>query len=86
MSPIPNDPLLRGLAELPPVPVDDAVADALLRRARAELIGAGERARRPLSAHLAAAWSDAILPSVLVVSGAAYAWMSVIAIGRIFVS
>jgi hypothetical protein len=86
MNPIPNDPLLRSLAGLPPVPVDDAVADALRRRARAELVGAGERALRPLSSRLAAAWSDAILPSVLVVSGAAYAWMSVITIGRIFVS
>jgi hypothetical protein len=84
MSPIPDDPLLRGLAELPPVPVDDAAAEALRRRARIALVDEG--APRPAFARLAAAWSGAVLPGLLLASGAAYAWTSVIMFGRIFAS
>ncbi|WP_437294292.1 hypothetical protein [Sorangium sp. So ce426] len=77
-----EDPLARGLADLPPVaPLDPARADAVRRLARDALV----EAERPApSARLSLAWSAVILPGLLLSSGCAYVWDSVQKIGQIY--
>ncbi|WP_441291787.1 hypothetical protein ACSRUE_16235 [Sorangium sp. KYC3313] len=77
-----EDPLARGLADLPPVaPLDPARADAVRRIARAALV----EAERPApSARLSLAWSAVILPGLLLSSGCVYVWDSVQKIGQIY--
>ncbi len=78
----PDDPLLKSLSDLPAVPIDEAAAEALRRRARLALV---EEAAGPFSpARLSRAWSDAVLPLVLAASGAAHAWLSLVAMAKIF--
>ncbi|WP_437973911.1 hypothetical protein WMF11_35520 [Sorangium sp. So ce295] len=77
-----EDPLARGLADLPPVaPLDPARADAVRRLARAALV---ETERPAPSARLSLAWSAVILPGLLLSSGCVYVWDSVQKIGRIY--
>jgi hypothetical protein len=77
-----EDPLARGLADLPPVaPLDPARADAVRRLARAAL---GETERPAPSARLSLAWSAVILPGLLLSSGCVYVWDSVQKIGQIY--
>ncbi|WP_437587122.1 hypothetical protein [Sorangium sp. So ce1000] len=78
-----EDPLARGLADLPPVaPLDPARTDAVRRVARAALV---EEAERPAaSSRLSLAWSAVILPGLLLGSGCVYVWDSVQKIGQIY--
>ncbi|WP_437903702.1 hypothetical protein WME95_35010 [Sorangium sp. So ce327] len=77
-----EDPLARGLADLPPVaPLDLARADAVRRLARAAL---AETERPAPSARLSLAWSAVILPGLLLSSGCVYVWDSVQKIGQIY--
>ena len=78
----PTDPLLNDLRELPEVPIDAAMAEDVRRRARDALTGAAEA--RPALGRLSLAWTGAILPGVLLLSGAAYTWGAVQMIGRIY--
>ena len=83
-----EDPILKRLADLPEVPLDAAAAAAaedVRRRARLVLIGEAP-APSPLLAHLSFAWSAAILPAVLLGSGAVYTVGAVRMIGQIFLS
>ena len=84
----PYDPLLTSLAELPDVPLDPAAADAVRRRARVALVdGRDGSAPASLAAvRLSFAWSAAILPAILLISGGAYAWGAVRMMERIFLS
>ncbi|MGK3986216.1 hypothetical protein WME99_24435 [Sorangium sp. So ce136] len=77
-----EDPLARRLAELPAVPLDPAVADAVRRRARAALAEGAERPA-PL-ARTSPAWAAVLLPGLLLSSGAVYVWDSVQKIGQIY--
>ena len=82
----PDDPILNSLADLPEVPLDPAAADAVRRSARAALVdGDGGASRRLALTRLSIAWSTAILPAILLGSGAAYTWGAVQMMGRIFV-
>ncbi|XXX74280.1 hypothetical protein WMF30_42210 [Sorangium sp. So ce134] len=77
-----EDPLARGLAELPAVPLDPARAEAVRRRARAAFL---EEAARPgPHARLSIAWSAVILPGLLLSSGAVYVWDCVQKLGQIY--
>jgi hypothetical protein len=77
-----EDPLARGLADLPLVQLDPARADAVRLRARAALV---DEAERPApSARLSLAWSAVILPALLLSSGCVYVWDSVQKIGQIY--
>jgi hypothetical protein len=75
MSQLTEDPIARGLAELPRVPIDPAAAEAVRRRARIELIESGSA--RP-------SWPVTALQGVLLTSGAVHAWFSLVMIARIF--
>ena len=75
MNPISDDPIARNLAELPPIPLDPAAADAVRRRARIAFIE-GEGALP--------GWPAALLQGVLLASGAVYTCFSLIMIARIF--
>jgi hypothetical protein len=55
------------------------------RRARIALVDARE-APHPTLMRLSLAWSTAILPTILLGTGAVYTWGAVQMIGRIFVS
>lgn len=77
-----EDPLARGLADLPQVaPLDPARADAVRRLARVALV---ETERPSPSARLSIAWSAVILPGLLLTSGCVYVWDSVQKIGQIY--
>lgn len=77
-----EDPLARGLAELPVVSLDPARADAIRRRARAAFL---EEAERPAPlVRLSFTWSAVILPGLLLSSGAVYAWDCVQKLGQIY--
>lgn len=80
-----EDPILKSLSELPEVPLDPAQADAVRRRARLALVGEAP-APDPLWARLSFAWSTAVLPAILLGSGAAYSWGAVKMMERIFLS
>lgn len=77
-----DDPLARGLADLPAIHLDAAAADAVRRLARAELCAPAEAAR-PL-ARLSLAWTSTLLPGLLLASGAAYTWGAVHMFVRVF--
>lgn len=79
----PDDPILNSLAELPEVPIDPAAAEAVRRSARAALVEGGAP-ERPALSRLSLAWSSAILPAILLGSGALYTWGAVQMMGRIF--
>ncbi|WP_437912372.1 hypothetical protein WME73_35010 [Sorangium sp. So ce302] len=77
-----EDPLARGLADLPPVaPLEPARADAVRRLARDALV---ETERLAPSTRLSLAWSAVILPGLLLSSGFVYVWDSVQKIGQIY--
>jgi hypothetical protein len=80
-----DDPILKNLADLPEVPLDAATSDRVQRRARIALVDARE-APHPTLMRLSLAWSTAILPTILLGTGAVYTWGAVKMIGRIFVS
>ncbi|WP_437851943.1 hypothetical protein [Sorangium sp. So ce363] len=80
-----EDPLARGLADLPPVaPLEPARADAVRRLARDALVELVETERLAPSTRLSLAWSAVILPGLLLSSGCVYVWDSVQRIGQIY--
>ncbi len=87
MMKTPDDPILTSLAELPEVPLDPAAAEAVRRRARVALVDGSAGSAPPLAAvRLSFAWSTAVLPAILLISGGAYAWGAVRMMERIFLS